>query len=143
MKQSSLWLKIIVLLILTFGHACTASTTIATSTATDIPVTKTTTKTASPTAEPSRTPSPTVQKECAELITESIKDLIRERVDQGLNVGIVVGIVNPCGRDVFSYGKTALTGGEAVDENTVFEIGSIGKVFTAILLVEMVQLVFF
>jgi D-alanyl-D-alanine-carboxypeptidase/D-alanyl-D-alanine-endopeptidase len=139
MKRSSPWLKIILLLLLTFGHACTTPTTLATPKATDILATKTAIKTASPTAEPSKTPSPTVQKECTNLIPGSIKDLIRERVDQGSNVGIVAGIVNPCGREVFSYGKTALTGGQEVNENTVFEIGSIGKVFTALLLADMVQ----
>jgi D-alanyl-D-alanine-carboxypeptidase/D-alanyl-D-alanine-endopeptidase len=140
MKRSSPWLKITVLLLLTFSHACTAPTSRATPSATDIPVTKTATKTALPIAEPSRTPTPTVQQVCTNLISESIKDVVRERVDQGLNVGIVVWIVNPCGREVFSYGKTKMTGGQAVDENTVFEIGSIGKVFTATLLAELVQL---
>jgi D-alanyl-D-alanine-carboxypeptidase/D-alanyl-D-alanine-endopeptidase len=140
MKRSACWRKIILLLLITFVHACTNPTSLATPTATDIPATKIAIKTASPTAEPSITPSPTVQKECTNLIPESIKDVIRERVDQGLNVGIVVGIVNPCGREVFSYGKTAMTGGQAVDENTVFEIGSISKVFTATLLAEMDQL---
>jgi D-alanyl-D-alanine-carboxypeptidase/D-alanyl-D-alanine-endopeptidase len=139
MKRSSPWLKIILLLLLTFGHACTTPTTLTAPTATNIPATKTAIKTASPTTEPSKTPSATVQDECVNLIPGSVRDLIRERVDQGSNVGIVAGIVNPCGREVFSYGKTALTGGQAVNENTVFEMGSIGKVFTALLLADMVR----
>jgi D-alanyl-D-alanine-carboxypeptidase/D-alanyl-D-alanine-endopeptidase len=77
--------------------------------------------------------------QCAELIPESTKDQVRQYVDQGLNVGIVVGIVTPCGREVYAYGKTVLSGGQAVDENTVFEIGSIGKTFTALLLADMIE----
>jgi D-alanyl-D-alanine-carboxypeptidase/D-alanyl-D-alanine-endopeptidase len=139
MKRFCPWPITIILLLLTFNHACTPPTIVATPSATDIPVTKTTTKTAPATVEPSRTPSSTARMECTHLIPDFIKGLVRERVDQGLNVGIVVGIVNPCGREIFSYGKTAMTGDQAVDENTVFEIGSISKVFTATLLADMVQ----
>ena len=139
MRSSSPWLKLLVLLLLTFRHACTAPMNITTPSATETQVTVTTTITAIPTAKPSKTPSPTVQQVCKNLISDPIMELIRERVDQGSNVGIVVGVVNPCGREAFSYGKTAMTGGQAVDENTVFEIGSISKVFTATLLADMVQ----
>ena len=58
-------------------------------------------------------------------------------VDQGLNVGIVVGVITPCGSENYSYGKTVLSGDQAVDENTIFETVSIGKVFTALLLADM------
>jgi D-alanyl-D-alanine-carboxypeptidase/D-alanyl-D-alanine-endopeptidase len=76
---------------------------------------------------------------CAGLIPETIKTEVRQRVDDGLNAGIVVGIVTPCGRETYAYGQTDLSGGQFVDENTVFEIGSIGKTFTALLLADMVE----
>jgi serine-type D-Ala-D-Ala carboxypeptidase/endopeptidase len=76
---------------------------------------------------------------CAGLISETIKTEVRQRVDDGLNAGIVVGIVTPCGKEIFAYGQTDLSGGQSVDENTVFEIGSIGKTFTALLLADMVE----
>jgi len=82
---------------------------------------------------------PIVETECVDLIPEAVKSLVRARVDQDLNVGIVVGIVSPCGREVYSYGKTALDGDNEVDENTIFELGSIGKVFTTLLLAVMVE----
>jgi CubicO group peptidase (beta-lactamase class C family) len=40
---------------------------------------------------------------------------------------------------VYAYGSKTLEGGEAVDEKTLFEIGSIGKPFTALLLADMVE----
>jgi D-alanyl-D-alanine-carboxypeptidase/D-alanyl-D-alanine-endopeptidase len=92
-----------------------------------------------PTIPPTITPTSAAYTECAGLIPESTKDQVRQYVDQGLNVGIVVGIVTPCGREVYAYGRTALSGGQPVDENTVFEIGSIGKTFTALLLADMVE----
>ena len=93
----------------------------------------------SPTTPSRITPTPAAYTACAGSIPESTKDQVRQYVDQGFNVGIVVGIVTPCGREVYAYGKTALSGGQAVDENTVFEIGSIGKTFTALLLADMVK----
>jgi D-alanyl-D-alanine-carboxypeptidase/D-alanyl-D-alanine-endopeptidase len=77
--------------------------------------------------------------DCAGLIPESTELLVQRDVDQGLNVGIVVGIVTPYGREIYSYGYTDLSASQPVDENTVFEIGSIGKTFTALLLADMVE----
>lgn len=74
----------------------------------------------------------------AATIPDEVKAGIADRVDRGKSPSIVVGIVDPESTDYFGYGKTSLPGGAAVDENTVYEIGSITKVFTAILLADMV-----
>lgn len=71
-------------------------------------------------------------------IPERIKDAIRTRVDGGEVASAVVGLVDAEGTVFFSYGTTALSGGTTPDENSVYEIGSITKVFTAILLADMV-----
>jgi D-alanyl-D-alanine-carboxypeptidase/D-alanyl-D-alanine-endopeptidase len=142
-------LLLIMLVLVSVSNACTPSTISTPQSNTDVPATKVpATKTCATDhqvtatmlpAAPSLTPSQAAQDECENLIPNSIKDIVRACVDQGRNVGIVVGIVNACGNEIFSYGKTALSGGQDVDENTVFEIGSIGKLFTALLLAEMVQ----
>jgi len=72
-------------------------------------------------------------------IPEDVKESIRFRIAHGYNVGIVVGIVSQAGRQYYSYGKTALSGNQELNENTLFEIGSFTKVFTALLLADMVE----
>lgn len=63
---------------------------------------------------------------------EEIRKALAERVDGKKQVvGIVVGVVDESGRRVIAYGLTAKGGSRAVDGDTLFEIGSITKVFTA------------
>src|SRR5205814_2806751 len=50
----------------------------------------------------------------------------------------VVGIIDPAGRRTVAYTSNK-TGEKPVDANTVFEIGSVTKVFTSLLLADMVQ----
>jgi D-alanyl-D-alanine-carboxypeptidase/D-alanyl-D-alanine-endopeptidase len=71
-------------------------------------------------------------------IPDDVKANVRARVDLGMSVGIVVGVVDSTGSRFFGYGRTARTGGHPVDERTVYEIGSVTKVFTALALAEMV-----
>jgi D-alanyl-D-alanine-carboxypeptidase/D-alanyl-D-alanine-endopeptidase len=74
-----------------------------------------------------------------ETIESRIREVIKERVDKyGKSFGIVVGIINENGNKIISYGKLSKDGPE-VDGDTVFEICSVTKVFTAILLADMVE----
>jgi CubicO group peptidase (beta-lactamase class C family) len=72
-------------------------------------------------------------------IPQTIKTSIQRRVDYAYNTGIVIGIVDRNGRAFYSYGSTSIVGGTLPDENTLYEIGSISKVFTATLLAQMVE----
>lgn len=69
-------------------------------------------------------------------ISADVERSIRAQVDQGITVGVVVAVVDAAGTRYFRYGSTA-QGGSPVDEHTVFEIGSITKVFTALALADM------
>lgn len=66
--------------------------------------------------------------------SKEFKKNIKSRVNNEINTGIVVGVVTPEGTGFYSYGVKSLETKEPVDENTVFEIGSITKTFTGILL---------
>ncbi|HEX7124022.1 MAG TPA: serine hydrolase domain-containing protein [Gemmatimonadaceae bacterium] len=64
--------------------------------------------------------------------------LIKPRVDSGRNPGIVVGILEDGRTRIVAYGRSGAPNG-ALDGNTVFEIGSITKVFTGTLLALMAE----
>ena len=74
-----------------------------------------------------------------ESIESRIREVVKERVDKyGKTFGMVVGIINENGSKIISYGKLSKDGPE-VDGETVFELCSVTKVFTAILLADMVE----
>lgn len=55
------------------------------------------------------------------------------------NFGIVIGLLDAEGSKVFSAGKLDNGTQQEVDRNTLFEIGSITKTFTSLLLLEMAE----
>ncbi len=70
-------------------------------------------------------------------VPESVKEVVRGRVDDGKAASMVIALVDADGVEYFAYGKASRETGAAPDENSIYEIGSISKVFTAILLADM------
>ncbi len=62
---------------------------------------------------------------------------IQKRVDGGINPSIAVGILDGDGFHYYNYGAMSKDG-KPVDEHTIYEIGSISKVFTGTLLAQSV-----
>lgn len=52
---------------------------------------------------------------------------------------MVIGLIDPNGTQFYGYGRLSNTSNAMVDENTIFSIGSATKVFTTILLADMVN----
>src|SRR5260370_31986177 len=68
-----------------------------------------------------------------------IRKILVDRVDTyRLSVGMVVGIIEPRGRRI-AYGGLDQGDQRLLNGDTIFEIGSITKVFTSLLLADMVQ----
>lgn len=70
--------------------------------------------------------------------SEDVKKNIQARVDNGVNTGIIVGLVDGKKVSYHSYGVRSLDHKEPITKESVFEIGSISKTFTGILLADMV-----
>ncbi len=70
-------------------------------------------------------------------LPQYVTENIQKRVENGINPSIAIGILDELGVQYYNFGTTHKQGPE-VDEHTVYEIGSISKVFTGILLAQQV-----
>jgi serine-type D-Ala-D-Ala carboxypeptidase/endopeptidase len=69
-----------------------------------------------------------------------IRRILAERIDsQRQSVGMVVGVIEPQGRRIVAHGSSDQHDPRPLNGETVFEIGSVPKVFTALVLADMAR----
>lgn len=67
----------------------------------------------------------------------TVNQLFKERIESKKHVGIVVGVIQDGQSKIYAYGSPGGEGQPPLNGDSVFEIGSVTKVFTGILLAEM------
>lgn len=70
---------------------------------------------------------------------EIVDGFFKPIVDEGWAMGVSVAVVTDEGVRFYSYGKQSKEQTAPPDERTVYEIGSVSKVFTGLLLAELVE----
>ncbi len=71
-------------------------------------------------------------------LPDDVVKSINKRIEFGLNPSVVVGIIDKDGPHYFNFGRKS-ENGPVANEHTIYEIGSITKVFTATLLAQQVS----
>ena len=70
-------------------------------------------------------------------LPDAVLKNVEDRVEHGYNKGIVIGVIDEQGTHYYGFGEKS-EGGEKPDEHTLFEIGSVTKLFTATLLADQI-----
>jgi len=67
----------------------------------------------------------------------NIQNLLQEYIEDSSAVGTAVAIIDDGRVSFYTYGKKSVSGNDLIYEDTIFEIGSVTKVFTTLLLADM------
>lgn len=77
------------------------------------------------------------QQKTAQILPPTVVEVIEKRIAADYTPSMAIAIIDSSGTYFFNFGKTSADG-KKVDENTIYEIGSISKVFTGILLAQQI-----
>lgn len=77
--------------------------------------------------------------EAADQLQAEIDRLAQPYLDNHVVMGMTIGVIRDGRSAVFGYGQFSSTDDRTPDRNTVFEIGSMSKVFTSLLLADAVK----
>jgi CubicO group peptidase (beta-lactamase class C family) len=83
-------------------------------------------------AKPATLPSASLPK-------EEVDQQVKSIIEGDYSPGLVVGVIDSTGTHVYSYGKVAKSAAQAPDGDTIFEIGSVTKLFTATVVAQMLE----
>lgn len=70
-------------------------------------------------------------------LPKEVLEAIHKRIENGYAPSIAIALIDSTGTYFYNFGKTKADGSE-IDEHTIYEIGSISKVFTGILLAQQI-----
>ncbi|SHN09332.1 CubicO group peptidase, beta-lactamase class C family [Cyclobacterium lianum] len=76
-------------------------------------------------------------KKTLQTLPPEVVESIEKRIANGVTPSMAIALIDTTGTTFFNFGK-ASEGGQAVDQHTVYEIGSISKAFTGVLLARQV-----
>lgn len=71
------------------------------------------------------------------LAKKEVDRLVQPLIEGEWCAGLVVGLIDPDGRQVYGYGRGAGDGSQPPNGDTIYEIGSVTKALTGLLLAEM------
>lgn len=71
-------------------------------------------------------------------LDRKVDSLARAAIARGVAVGLTIGVIDGDKTYTYAYGETILGNGQLPDDRTVFQIGSLTKTFTGILLADQI-----